>query len=106
MQDQPSPVELYQRATRRALAVATAVRPEQLELPTPCDAWNVQDLLLATPTGQPSDLEPELVDACVAVFLPDMPASGRAAGIVGPATALPDDATTQHRLVAAMGRTP
>jgi uncharacterized protein (TIGR03086 family) len=164
--------------------MATAVRPEQLELPTPCEAWNVQDLLdhlvggtrylraaltgsepsaptgstaadfeagvegcvaglaepdalartcvsplgfewtvleatagtfmdvlihtwdLATATGQPSDLDAELIDACVALFLPAMPERGRAAGIVGPAVAVPDGATPQQRLLCAMGRTP
>src|SRR5688572_15992210 len=36
---------------------------------------------LATATGQPNDLDPELVHACIALFLPDMPAQGRAAGL-------------------------
>ena len=182
--DQHSPVELYRRATQRAVVVATAVRPEQLELPTPCETWTVQDLLdhlvggtsylraalggtepaaatnstaadfqagveaclteleepdalarsctsplgfewtvleatagtfmdvlihtwdLATATGQRRDLDAELVDACIAMFLPDMPERGRAAGIVGPAVPVPDDAGPQQRLLAAMGRTP
>lgn len=181
---QPDPVDLYRRATERAVAVAGAVRGDQLDLPTPCSAWTVQDLLdhlvggtcylgaallgeepsaptgttaddfrdgvqncleglaepgvlertctsplgfdwtvleatagtfmdvlihtwdLATATGQPADLAPELVDACVAMFLPDMPERGRAAGIIGPAVPVGDDATPQRRLLAAMGRTP
>ena len=61
---------------------------------------------LATATAQTADLDPELVDACVAMFLPDMPERGRAAGIVGPAVSVADDATPQARLLAAMGRTP
>jgi uncharacterized protein (TIGR03086 family) len=182
--DQPDPVELYRRATERAIAVATAVRPEQLDLSTPCAEWTVQDLLdhlvggtrylgaaltgtepsaptgataedlragvdscllalaepgalartcnsplgfewtvleatagtfmdvlihtwdLATATDQPSDLDADLVDACVAMFLPDMPERGRAAGIVGPAVVVPGDAAPQERLLAAMGRRP
>ena len=40
---------------------------------------------LAAATDQPRDLDAELVDACAAMFLPDMPERGRAAGIVGPA---------------------
>jgi uncharacterized protein (TIGR03086 family) len=61
---------------------------------------------LATATGQPRDLDPELVAACVDMFLPDMPERGRAAGIVGPAVPVADDATPQERLLGAMGRTP
>jgi len=181
---QLDPVHLYRRATGRAVAVAGAVRPDQLDLPTPCSAWTVQDLLdhlvggtrylgaalrgeepsapsgataeefragvqdcldglaepgvlertctsplgfdwtaleatagtfmdvlihtwdLATATNQPADLDPELVDACVAMFLPDMPQRGRAAGLVGPEVPVGDDSTPQQRLLAAMGRTP
>jgi uncharacterized protein (TIGR03086 family) len=61
---------------------------------------------LATATDQRRDLDPELVAACTAMFLPEMPERGRAAGIIGPAVAVPDDANPQHRLLAAMGRTP
>jgi uncharacterized protein (TIGR03086 family) len=61
---------------------------------------------LATATGQDPNLDPELVDACVAMFLPDMPERGRAAGIVGPAVDVPDDASPQDRLLGAMGRRP
>ncbi len=180
----PDPVDLYRRATERAVAVTAAVRPDQLGLPTPCSAWTVQDLVdhlvggtsylgaafvgdepsaptgataadfrdglqaclrglaqpgalertctsplgfdwtvleatagtfmdvlvhtwdVAAPTGQDTALDPALVDACVAMFLPDMPERGRAAGIVGPAVPVADDATAQQRLLAAMGRTP
>ena len=42
---------------------------------------------LATATGQDASLDPELVDACIAMFLPDMPERGRASGLVGPAVA-------------------
>jgi uncharacterized protein (TIGR03086 family) len=61
---------------------------------------------LATATGQDSELEPELVAACVAMFLPEMPERGRAAGIVGPEVAVPADASAQDRLLGAMGRHP
>ncbi len=61
---------------------------------------------LAAATDQSRDLDPELVDACTAMFLPDMPERGRAAGIVGPAVTVPDDAGAQDRLLAAMGRVP
>ena len=179
-----APTDLYRRATADAIAVAERVRPDQLDLPTPCAAWTVQDLFdhlvggtsylgaaiagtaadaptgataadfragvddclaglaqpgalertcssplgfdwtvqeatagtfmdvlihtwdLATATAQPADLDPDLVDACVAMFLPDMPERGRAAGIVGPAVVVGDDAAPQDRLLAAMGRTP
>ena len=61
---------------------------------------------LATATGQQATLDPELVDACIAMFLPDMPERGRASGLVGPAVHVPDDASPQDRLLAAMGRRP
>ena len=61
---------------------------------------------LATATGQDASLDPELVDACIAMFLPDMPERGRASGLVGPAVDVPDDASPQDRLLAAMGRRP
>ena len=180
----PDPVTLYQRATERAIEVAVGVAPEQLDDPTPCAAWTVQDLLdhltggteyllaalaqrdptppqgataadfdhgvtevldglavpgsldrlclsplgfewpvgqavagtfmdvlihthdLARATGQDEGLDPELVDACVAMFLPDMPERGRATGIVGPAVEVGADASAQDVLLAAMGRTP
>ena len=51
-------------------------------------------------------LDPELVDAVVAMFLPQMPEIGRQAGIVGPEVEVPADASTQDRLLGAMGRRP
>lgn len=51
-------------------------------------------------------LDPELVDVCVAMFLPQMPEIGRAAGIIGPAVSVPADASAQDRLLGAMGRQP
>lgn len=181
---QPEPVDLYRRAAADAVRVASGVRPDQLELPTPCSDWTVQDLLdhlvggtrylgaalagtepsaptgttvedfrtgvdaclvgladpgaltrtcasplgfewtvmeatagtfmdllihtwdLAAATSQPRDLDPALVAACTAMFLPDMPERGRAAGIIGPAVTVPEGAGAQDRLLAAMGRTP
>jgi uncharacterized protein (TIGR03086 family) len=178
------PVDLYRRATSRAVTLADQVEPDQLREPTPCSAWNVQDLLdhltggteyllaavqqrvpaprqgttaadfalgvasvleglqapgaldhtcmsplgfewsvgqavagtfmdvlihtfdLARASGQDERLDPELVDACIAMFLPDMPERGRQAGIIGPAVPIGPDATPQGVLLAAMGRTP
>jgi uncharacterized protein (TIGR03086 family) len=178
------PVDLYRRATVRAIDVARRVEPDQLLDPTPCSAWNVQDLLdhltsgtgyllaalvqrepapredttaadyeagvaavldglaapgaldrmctsplgfewsvgqavagtfmdalvhtfdLARATGQDERLDPELVEACIAMFLPDMPERGRQAGIVGPAVQVDPNAAPQDVLLAAMGRTP
>lgn len=51
-------------------------------------------------------LDETLVDACVAMFLPQMPELGRAAGIVGPEVLVPPDAPAQDRLLGAMGRHP
>jgi len=61
---------------------------------------------LAVATGQDTRLDPRLVEACVAMFLPDMPERGRAAGLIGPAVPVPADASAQVRLLAAMGRQP
>lgn len=61
---------------------------------------------LAVATGQDRTLDPVLVDACVAIFLPEMPERGRAAGLVGPAVPVAEDASPQERLLAAMGRQP
>jgi uncharacterized protein (TIGR03086 family) len=180
----PDQVDLFDRATARALGVMAAVTVDQLPLPTPCREWTVQDLIdhmvggpdyllaalagrlpeprsgsaavdyrkavdevltglakpgagertcmsplgfewtvrdavagtfmdtlihtwdLAVATGQDGTLDPALVDSCVALFLPEMPERGRAAGIVGPAVPIPDDASPQERLLAAMGRRP
>lgn len=181
---EPNPADLYRGATSRAIEVARAIRPTQLDDPTPCSEWSVQDLLdhlvvgtgylgaalgadstepsspgtvedfasgvadcldkmadpaalahrslsplgfewsgadatagtfmdvlvhtwdLAAATGQDRRLDPALVQACVAMFLPDMPEQGRAAGIVGPAVQVPIDASPQDQLLAAMGRQP
>ena len=61
---------------------------------------------LATATGQDRKLDDELVEVCIAMFLPDMPERGRAGGLVGPAVAVPSDASPQDRLLGAMGRQP
>jgi uncharacterized protein (TIGR03086 family) len=61
---------------------------------------------LAVATGQDSTLDPALVQVCVAMFLPDMPERGRAAGLIGPAVPVPPDAPAQDRLLGAMGRRP
>ncbi len=61
---------------------------------------------LARATGQDEKLDPDLVEACSAMFLPEMPERGRAAGIVGSAVDVGDDAPPQDRLLAAMGRQP
>lgn len=61
---------------------------------------------LATATGQDPTLDPGLVEACLAMFFPDMPEHGRAAGLIGPAVDIPPDAPAQDRLLAGMGRHP
>jgi len=59
---------------------------------------------LAAATGQDSTLDAELVAACAAMFLPDMPENGRAAGLIGPAVEVGADATPQQILLGALGR--
>lgn len=61
---------------------------------------------LARATGQDTDLDPALVEACVSMFFPEMPERGREAGLVGPAVEVGADASPQARMLAAMGRTP
>ena len=39
------PVVLFERATARAAAVMAAVEPDQLDGPTPCTDWDVQQLI-------------------------------------------------------------
>lgn len=59
---------------------------------------------LARATDQDETLDPQLVAACTAMFLPDMPERGRQGGIVGPAIPVGPDASPQEQLLAAMGR--
>ena len=61
---------------------------------------------LAVAIDADTRLDPELVDAVVAIFLPQMPEIGRQAGIVGPEVLVPADASAQDRLLGAMGRQP
>lgn len=61
---------------------------------------------LAVAIGGERRLDPDLVDAIVTMFLPQMPEIGRQAGIVGPEVPVADDASPQDRLLAAMGRIP
>ena len=56
--------------------------------------------------AQDASLDPELVEACITMFLPDMPERGRASGLVGPAVEVAPGAPAQDRLLAAMGRRP
>lgn len=51
-------------------------------------------------------LDAEVVDAVAAMFLPHMPEVGRQAGFVGPAVEVDDEASSQDRLLGAMGRDP
>jgi uncharacterized protein (TIGR03086 family) len=58
---------------------------------------------LARATGQDERLDPELVEVCVAMFLPDMPERGRKAGIIGPAVQVGPDAGVDELVDAAFG---
>ena len=61
---------------------------------------------LAVAIGADRHVDAEVVEACVSMFLPEMPKVGRAAGFVGPEVAVPSDAPAQDRLLGAMGRQP
>lgn len=40
-----SPVDVLARALDQATELVSAVRPDQMDLPTPCTAWRVRDLI-------------------------------------------------------------
>jgi uncharacterized protein (TIGR03086 family) len=61
---------------------------------------------LAVAIGADRRLDPEVVEAVVERFLPQMPELGRQAGLVGPEVPVPADASYQDRLLGAMGRNP
>jgi uncharacterized protein (TIGR03086 family) len=61
---------------------------------------------LAVAIGADPRLDPALVETCMAMFVPQMPAIGRDAGFVGPEVAVPAGASAQDRLLGAMGRQP
>jgi uncharacterized protein (TIGR03086 family) len=61
---------------------------------------------LARATHQDERLDPALVGACTAMFVPEMPRRGREAGIIGPEVSVGQDASAQDRLLAVMGRRP
>ena len=61
---------------------------------------------LATALGEHPDMDSDIAEAIVALFLPHMPEIGREAGLVGPAVTIDRDAPALHQLLAAMGRDP
>ena len=116
----PSDEATYRAAV--AACVAGLRQPGALDLRCPSPAgfeWSVAEAAagtfmdqlihtwdLATAIGADTTLDPQLVEACVAIFLPHMPEVGRQAGIVGPEVAVPDGAAAQDQLLGAMGRQP
>jgi len=61
---------------------------------------------LAVALGAERTIDPVVTEAVVDLFLPQMPEVGRQAGFVGPEVAVGADASTQERLLGAMGRDP
>lgn len=61
---------------------------------------------LAVATGQPLELDDELVRAAWEVTVPHLTPELRAAGVFGPAVDVPDDADTFTRLLGLTGRDP
>jgi uncharacterized protein (TIGR03086 family) len=51
-------------------------------------------------------MDPDVADAIVVMFVPQMPEVGRQAGFVGPEIVVPADAPALDRLLGAMGRDP
>ena len=100
----PSPRRRRAQRTGDAGAMArTCLSPLGFEWPvSQAVAGTFMDVLihtwdLARATGQDGKLDPNLVEACSAMFLPDMPDRGRAAGIVGPPSM---SARTPHHRIA------
>ena len=121
---QPAPPVTDAASYREAVSACSAALREPGALDRRCQSpagfeWTVAEATagtamdqlvhtwdLAVATGGDRTLDPEVVDAVVGMFLPQMPEIGRSAGIVGPAVSVPDDAPAQDRLLAAMGRQP
>jgi len=61
---------------------------------------------LAVAIGAEPALDAELVETITEMFLPDMPRIGREAGFVGPEVMVGAGASSQARLLGAMGRQP
>ena len=61
---------------------------------------------LAVAINADRDLDAEVVEAAIEMFLPLMPEVGRRAGFVGPEVAVPPGASARDRLLGAMGRNP
>jgi uncharacterized protein (TIGR03086 family) len=61
---------------------------------------------LAVAIGIETRLDPDVVGLCLTMFVPQMPAVGRAAGFVGPEVTVPADAPPRDVLLGAMGRSP
>jgi uncharacterized protein (TIGR03086 family) len=110
----------YRAAVERSLALLAddAVLERRCQSPAGFE-WSIGEAVAGTAMDQlvhtwdlavaidaPRTLDPELVDAVVAMFLPHMPEVGRQAGIVGAEVPVPAGATPQDRLLGAMGRRP
>jgi uncharacterized protein (TIGR03086 family) len=61
---------------------------------------------IAVAIGEDRHLDPVVVEACSAMFLPHVAELGREAGLIGPEVPVPADASAEHRLLGAMGRQP
>ena len=110
-------------ADEAAHAVAAAGRPGAMAAATPGGMMTVPQFLvamatdhivhgwdLARATGQDETLDPDVAPAAYAMMTSTEGAGfvemGRQAGFVGPAVAVPDDASLQDKLIAYMGRQP
>ena len=110
-------------ADETARAVAAAQRPGAMTAATPGGMMTVPQFLvamatdhivhgwdLAHATSQDETLDPDVVQAAYAMMTSTegagFVAMGRQAGFVGPAVAVPDDASLQDKLIAYMGRQP
>jgi len=95
-------------ATARHAARAAFDEPGVLEKMAPMIAIAAVDQLthgwdLAVATGQDTDLDPGLMQACREVIEPQV-AAFRAAGALGDEQPVPPDATDQQRFLAMLGR--
>lgn len=117
--DAASLAQAYQAAVTSALQAAQAPGAMEKKVATPIGemaggeflAANFMDHFihgwdLAKATGQDTKLDPQLVETCYQMFVPGMTDTGREHGVFGPAVTVPDNASTQDKLLGYTGRQP
>ncbi len=120
----PSPIALDEASYRAAAQRCLSQLGESGALERRCQSpggfeWSVADAVagtamdqivhtwdLAVAIGVDPRLDGDVVEACVDMFVPQMPVIGREAGLVGPEVPVPAGAPAHVVLLGAMGREP